>query len=257
MSLAKTLVMITCCMFLLLSWKNEGRGKPKVLVFTKTAGFHHASIPKGAEAIMKLGMENGFVVDTGSSDGLITERSLKNYAVVVFLNTTGNILDTVQQADFERYIQAGGGFVGVHAATDTEYDWPWYGRLVGAYFNGHPQIQEAALHVTDVSDPSTAHLPTLWKRKDEWYNFKNIDPSLHVLLEIDEQSYNGGTNGSRHPMAWYHAFDGGRAWYTALGHVDESYTDPLFLQHLLGGIRYAAGDQPKPDYRKARTARIK
>lgn len=244
------------CVLFFTACSSKRSGEPRILVFSKTAGFHHASIPKGIEAIMKLGAENGFLVDTTTSGALINEDSLKKYSAVIFLSTTGDVLNNYQEADFERYIQAGGGYVGVHAATDTEYDWGWYGRLVGAYFNGHPQIQDAVLRVIDSTNISTSHLPGIWKRKDEWYNFKKIDSSLHVLLEIDEQSYQGGTNGNPHPMAWYHDYDGGRAWYTGLGHVDESYTDPLFLKHLLGGIKYAIGDNNELDYSKAKTQRV-
>ena len=190
---------------------NKRPGKPKVLVFTKTAGFHHSSIPLGVQAILKLGSENNFDVDTSSDAGQFQEDSLKKYSAVVFLSTTGNLLNQYQRNDFERYIQAGGGYVGVHAATDAEYDWGWYGRLAGGYFNGHPAQQEAVVKVADSTDISTKHLPALWKRKDEWYNFKKLSKEIHVLLTIDEKSYQGGTNGDFHPVAWYHDFDGGRA----------------------------------------------
>lgn len=220
---------------------SEGPKPKKVLIFSKTAGFHHGSIPKGIEAIEKLGAENNFSVDTTTNPALITSDNLKQYAEVIFLSTTGDIFNDAQQQAFEQYIKKGGGFVGVHAATDTEYDWPWYGKLVGAYFNGHPAQQQATLHVVDRSHISTKHLPETWQRKDEWYNFKQLSPDLHVLITIDETSYTGGTNGASHPMAWYHEFDGGRAFYTELGHTDESFAEPLYLQHLLGGIKYAMG----------------
>ena len=212
---------------------------PRVLVFSKTKGFHHASIPFGIAAVQKLGTENNFVVDTTTDATLFTRRNLKKYAAVIFLNTTGDVLNAEQQEAFEKYIRSGKGFLGVHAATDTEYDWPWYNQLVGAYFKSHPKQQEAMLTVTDPTHISTGHLPAQWKRFDEWYNFKSIQNGLHVLLTIDEKSYTGGENGDVHPMAWYHEFDGGRAFYTELGHTDASYADPLFLKHLLGGIQYA------------------
>ncbi len=115
--------------------------QPKILVFTKTAGFHHESIAVGVPAIIKLGLENGFTVDTTSNASYFQEDTLKKYSAVVFLSTTGHLLNNYQEADFERYIQAGGGYAGVHAAADAEYDWGWYGRLVGGYFNGHPEQQ--------------------------------------------------------------------------------------------------------------------
>lgn len=233
---------------------NKREGEPKVLVFSKTAGFKHASIPAGLAAIQKLGQENGFKVDTTKNAELFNEDNLKQYSAVIFLNTTGNVLDYRQEAAFERYIQAGGGFVGVHAATDTEYDWGWYGKLVGAYFNGHPKIQEAKFIVKDQDFPATKFFTdSVWQRSDELYNFKKINPDIHVLLTIDEGSYEGGTNGDFHPMSWYHEYDGGRAFYTELGHTDESYTEDNYLKHLLGGIQYAIGDNEKLDYSKATT----
>ena len=206
------------------------------MVFARTVKYHHASIPKGLAAIQQLGKEHHFDVDTTTDANLFTADNLKKYAAVVFLSTTGDVLNDEQQTAFEQYIRSGGGFVGVHAATDTEYDWPWYNQLVGAYFKSHPKQQEAVLHIVDHSHLSTKHLPAEWKRKDEWYNFKSIQPNLHILITIDEKSYTGGENGDLHPMAWYHDFDGGHAFYTELGHTDESYADPLYLQHLYGGI---------------------
>jgi len=154
------------------------------------------------------------------------------------------VLNQAQQDVFERYIQAGGGYVGVHSATDTEYDWPWYGRLAGAYFNGHPgnpNVRTGSYRVLDTTHVSTRGMPARFSREDEFYNFKSIDSTIHVLVEIDETSYAGGTNGAHHPMSWYHDFDGGRAWYTNMGHTEATYTEPLFLHHLLGGLRYAIG----------------
>ncbi|MBE9599313.1 ThuA domain-containing protein [Pedobacter sp. MC2016-24] len=220
--------------------------KKKLLIFSKTAGFHHTSIPAGITAIQKLGLENKFEVDTSTNSEKITTQNLKQYAAVVFLSTTGDIFNAAQQTAFEQYIKAGGGFVGVHAATDTEFDWPWYGKLAGAYFTNHPKQQMATLNVVDRKTISTAHLPEVWKRKDEWYNFKDIQGDLKVLITLDETSYEGGKNPGYHPIAWYRDFDGGRSFYTGLGHIDESYTDPLFLKHLLGGIQYAMGIKKMP-----------
>jgi type 1 glutamine amidotransferase len=229
-----TLISLSACL-------SVSAQQKKILVFAKTAGFHHQSIAVGIPALQKLGSENKFEVDTTRDAGLFTAANLKQYAAVVFLNTTGDVLDNEQQTAFEQYIHAGGGYVGVHAASDTEYDWPWYGKLVGAYFIKHPEQQVATLQVTDRKSIATKHLPETWTRKDEWYNFKDIQPDIKVLIKIDESSYKGGSNGDNHPMAWYHDYDGGRAFYTGLGHVDASYTDPLFLKHLLGGLQYAMG----------------
>lgn len=219
----------------------SANAKDRVLIFAKTAGFHHNSIAVGIPAIIKLGQENKFDVDTTTDASKFTYDNLKQYKAVIFLSTTGDVLNDVQQAEFQKYIEKGGGFVGVHAATDTEYGWPWYGDLVGAYFKSHPKQQQATLHVVDRDFIATKMLPETWTRFDEWYNYKYIAKGLHVLIKIDEKSYTGGENGDDHPMAWYHEYDGGRAFYTELGHTDESYSDPMYLAHLLGGIKYAMG----------------
>jgi type 1 glutamine amidotransferase len=231
-------------------------GKPRVLVFSKTSGFRHSSISEGKAAIMKLGQENGFLVDTTEKSEYFNEDSLQNYSAVVFLNATGDLLNNYQEADFERYIQAGGGYVGIHAASDAEYDWGWYGRLVGGYFESHPHNQQAKLNVVDANHASTKHLPKEWVRTDEWYNFKKLNRDVKVLLTIDEKSYEGGKNGDHHPMAWYHEYDGGRAFYTELGHTEESYKEENFLKHILGGIEYAIGDNDELNYKKALTERV-
>lgn len=234
------LSLILTCFFILPASAKES---PRILIFSKTAGFHHQSISKGIKAIQKLGIDAKFDTDTTTDAKQINTENLKKYKAVVFLNTTGDILNNEQQSAFENYIRSGAGFVGVHSATDCEYDWPWYGNLVGAYFVSHPQQQEAVLKVHNQKHPATKHLPREWKRKDEWYNFKWVAPNLNVLISLDETSYQPGRNkmGENHPMSWYHEYDGGRSFYTALGHTDESYIDPMFLQHLLGGIKYAIG----------------
>ena len=241
---------------ILLLFTSCSKNEKRILVFSKTAGFRHGSIEAGKVAMLKMGLENNIKVDTTEDASFFTEDILKKYSTVVFLNTTGDVLDYPQQADFERYIQAGGGYVGIHAATDTEYDWAWYNKLAGAYFNGHPKIQEATMNVLDKKHPATTMLQDTWSKTDEWYNFKNIYPKINVLLEMDESSYEGGTHGKdQHPMAWFHEFDGGRAFYTGMGHTDETFQDPTFLEHLLGGIEYAIGDN-KLNYSAAHSPKI-
>ena len=229
----------------------------KVLVFSKTTSFRHESIGVGKEAILALGKKHDFVVDTTENSEQFAEQTLKNYNVIVFLNTTGDVLNDAQQLEMNRWIQAGGGFVGIHAAADTEYDWPWYGELVGAYFNGHPSdpnVRDASVLVLDKTHLSTTHLPDTWQRTDEWYNYKDISPEINILLNLDEKSYEGGTNGDNHPIAWYRDFDGGRTWYTGLGHTDESYADEYFLKMLWGGIQYAAGPGVPVNYNNSQVA---
>ena len=225
---------------------SEPAAKPKrparILVFSKTAGFRHDSIPAGIAAIRRLGRAHGFSVTATEDASAFRRKRLGRFDAVVFLNTTGDVLDPAQQAAFKSYIRHGGGFAGVHSATDTEYDWPFYARLVGVHFASHPAIQRATIKIVDRSHPSTRALPRRWTRTDEWYNFA-ADPrgGVHVLALLDESTYSGGTMGADHPIAWCHRVKGGRAWYTALGHTIDSYSEPLFREHLLGGILWAAG----------------
>lgn len=246
----------------LASCSKKREGQPKVLIFSKTAGFYHESIPNGIAAIQKLGAENGFAVDTTKNAELINEENLAQYAAVIFLSTTGDVLDHYQEADFERYIQSGGGFVGIHAAADTEYEWGWYGRLVGGYFSDHPgindphpNVQPGKITKTGEKHPSVDFLPESWERTDEWYSYKKVNPNTKKLLMLDEASYQGGADMGEHPIAWYHDFDGGRAYYTGGGHTKESYEEADFLKHLLSGIQYAIGENQELDYSKAKSKR--
>ncbi|MFJ3808538.1 ThuA domain-containing protein [Streptomyces sp. NPDC090073] len=227
----------------------------RVLVFSKTAGFRHDSIPEGVEAVRQLGRANGFTVDTTEDAGAFTGKNLSRYDAVVFMSTTGDVLDAAQQDAFEGYIRHGGGYVGVHAAADTEYDWAFYGGLAGAWFQNHPAIQPATVNVEDRAHPATSHLGRTWELTDEWYNYRS-DPRdrAHVLASLDETSYTGGTMNGDHPIAWCQDYQGGRAFYTGGGHTKESYADPAFRQHLLGGIRWVIGDtqadcRPENGYR--------
>ncbi|MGH3875623.1 MAG: ThuA domain-containing protein [Actinophytocola sp.] len=216
---------------------------PTVLVFSKTAGFRHDSIPTGIAAIQELGAANGFAVEATEDAAAFTAENLSHYSAVVFLSTTGDILNAEQQTAFENYVDSGGGYAGVHAAADTEYDWPWYGDLVGAYFKSHPAIQQAVVRTEGHDHPSTAPLPDTWTRTDEWYNYQtNPRSSVKVLATLDESTYDpGGDAMGDHPIMWCHPQGAGRSWYTGGGHTNESYAEPEFRDHLAGGIRYAAG----------------
>ncbi|HYQ84703.1 MAG TPA: ThuA domain-containing protein, partial [Rubrobacter sp.] len=230
-------------------WENRieppATGPDRILVFSRTTSFRHGSIEAGIAAIRSLGAANGFAVDATEDPRQLTTANLGRYKAVVFLSTTGNVLDAEQQAAFMAYIRHGGGYVGIHAAADTEQGWPWYGSLVGAYFASHPEPAQARIRVENRDHPSTRTLPDPWNRFDEWYDFEQNPRSrgVTVLLTLDETSYSGGQMGNDHPIAWYHEYDGGRAWYTGGGHTDASFSEPAFLEHLLGGIRYAAGIQ--------------
>lgn len=242
---------------------SAASGQPtfRALVFSKTVAFRHASIPAGVAAIQRLGAQHDFTVDATEDAGAFTDATLTRYDVVVWLNTTGDVLTDDQQAAFERYVRGGGGYAGIHSAADTEDDWAWYGGLVGTTFRDHPgtvspKFQVATVDVLGRDTAATQSLPPRWEREDEWYNFRT-DPrhTVRVLAEVDERTYdprgNGVAGGSpgmgrHHPISWCQPYDGGRAFYTAVGHKAEYFAEPLLLSHVLGGIRMAAGAAPFP-----------
>jgi len=257
----KLISLLSVVSLFVLAWSCVEKEPTRVLVFSKTAGYRHESIPAGIEGIRKLGSQHNFLVDTTENADNFNEENLRRYKAVIFLNTTGDVLNPQQQNDFERFIQAGGGYVGIHSATDTEYDWPWYGKLAGAWFDNHPSdpnVQDGVFQVVDKNHLSTDSLPDTWPHRDEFYSFKNISPDIKVLVKVDEKSYKGGTNGDNHPMAWYQEFDGGRVFYTNMGHTPETFTEPLFVRHLWGGIQYVlGGSEPVTlNYAKASTKRV-
>jgi type 1 glutamine amidotransferase len=231
----------------------SGDKRFNALIFSKTAAFRHTEcIPQGTVAIAQMATHRGFEVDATEDAAAFNDQNLANYDVVIFLCTTGDVLNATQQAAFERYIRAGGGYAGIHSASDTEYDWPWYGGLVGAYFLDHPfapQFQVATMYVEDRHTAATNGLGTTWTREEEWYNFRTNprDAGVHVLLTVDEETYDpSGYTGSQgmgddHPISWCHPYDGGRSFYTALGHRGIYWEEPKVLSHVLGGIEMAAG----------------
>lgn len=211
-----------------------------VLVFSKTAGYRHSSIPTGVAAISELGRANGVRVTATEDAGQFTAGNLARYQAVVWLSTTGDVLDVEQQAAFEAYLENGGGYVGVHAAADTEYDWPWYGGLVGAWFADHPPVNEARVSTEDRTNPATKDLAEPWIATDEWYRFRtNPRSTVRVLQSRQSTGYTGALAGDR-PITWCHDYSGGRAFYTALGHTEQMWADPTFRLLLWGGIRVAA-----------------
>jgi cytochrome c len=216
-----------------------------VLVFSKVNGYYHDSIPAGQEAITELGAEHGFDVTVSDDATIFTDAGLAPFDAVVFNNTNsrdGSILDAAQRAAFERYITKGGGYAGIHSASGTEYDWPWYGRLMGAFFDKHPAVQPLKVQVDDRAHPSTRDLPQVWERTEEPYDFRtNPRGTVHVLASYDTRSYTGHTMGADHPISWCQDFEGGRSWYTGLGHDAAAYDDAAFRSHILGGIEWAAG----------------
>ncbi len=222
----------------------------KALLFTKTDGFHHESILEGVSTIRQLASRNDFTVDWHENATIFNDKALEKYDAIILLNTTGNILTNEQQAAFEKFIRAGKGFVGIHSASDTEYEWPWYTKMVGMMFKIHPKNQTAYLKVENTNFPGMERFPAKLLWTDEWYEFgERKADDLKFLLSVDEKSYNpyakwgeneGKGMGNFHPVSWYHPYDGGRAFYTALGHIPLTFSDQIFQNHIYGGIYWAA-----------------
>ena len=222
--------------------EDDTAAKPRILVFTKTASFHHDSIPDGIKCVREV-MAQDADIDQTEDSTLFTKDNLAKYRAVVFLSTTGDVLNDGQQIAFQDFIESGGGFAGIHAASDTEHDWVWYDEMIGAHFAGHPAIQQATVIVEDRTHSSTEMLPEKWQRTDEWYRFKRnprkVD-GIHVLARLDESTFEGGGMDGDHPCMWWRNMKTGRCWYTAGGHTKESFADPLFREHMKQGILWAA-----------------
>jgi uncharacterized protein len=208
----------------------------RLLVYTRTTGYRHDSIPAGIAALRGM---DGYTVDATEDPAAFRHEELNAYAAVVFLSTSGDVLDEAGKEAMKSYVAAGGAWLGIHGASTTEYGWPWFGDLVGARFDQHPPVQSGVITVADKDHPATERLGATWTRTDEWYAFTdNPRPRVRVLLTVDETSYEGGTMGADHPIAWCHERLGGRSFYTALGHTDESFAEPAFLAHLRGALAW-------------------
>lgn len=223
---------------LLIIFTNFNQNTNKVLVFSKTEGYRHESIETGVQTLIELGRENSFEVTHTENAEFFTDNNLKAYDLVIFLSTSGDFFNANQEQAFEKYIKNGGNFMGIHGASAGEYDWAWYGKLLGGFFLDHPEKSNATIKRVNDTHQSTKHLPEKWTRYDEWYNYKSISPNIKVLLTLDETTYKGGKNGENHPIAWCQEFNDTRSFYTGLGHTIESYSEPEFREHILGGILY-------------------
>jgi cytochrome c len=212
----------------------------RVLVFTKTAGFRHSSIGAGLTAVQDIAERNRIILTQTEDASMFDATALGDFDAVVLLNTTGDVFNSEQELAFQSFIESGGALIGVHAAADTEPDWPFYRELLGAHFVSHPAVQTATLEVEDRMHPATRSLPDPWQHEDEWYNFdRNPRVDAHILLGIDESTYDGGTMGTDHPVAWTRQVGSSRIFYTALGHTEASYAEPEFVSHLEGGLLWA------------------
>ena len=216
----------------------SGNNSYSVLVITETKGWVHDSIESGLKLIQNIGNKNNFNVYHSDNSSVITYKNLKEIKTIIFLNTTEEILTDVEQKVMESFIKSGKGFVGVHSAADTEYNWQWYGKLVGAYYRNHPEVMNGK--ILTINHKITNHLDSEWEIEDEWYNFDYVNYDINILLNLDEDSYIGGEHPDYHPITWYHEYDGGRSFYTGLGHTKEVYDDERFIKLLEKGILYAS-----------------
>ncbi|PZR21979.1 MAG: Crp/Fnr family transcriptional regulator [Citrobacter freundii] len=232
---------VTIMLLVYVSSAAVAQRKPgKVLVFSKTeGGYRHASIEAGKEMFIAMAKQKKFIADTTEDAAVFTIDRLKQYDVIVFLSTRGNILDSLQQIALQEFIHLRKGFIGIHAATTTEYEWPWYNKLIGAYFDGHPEPQSAHYRKADKNFYPLRDFPDTLTWMDEVYNFKSVQDSLHYVITVDEKSYEGGKMGAVHPVSWYHYFEGSRVFYISLGHFDSAYTDPMFTQIIYRGLEWA------------------
>jgi type 1 glutamine amidotransferase len=241
-------------------------GKINVLVYTKNGkGYVHENIPSAVSCIQKLGKQYGFKVDTSSNASVMTEDNLKQYTLLIFPSTNNDVFDTdIQRLAFRRYIEAGGGFVGIHSVTGTERNWKWFKMMLGGTFSWHAKFQKFSVKVIDPSHPSMQGLPKVWEKEDECYFAKELYPGTKAILAHDITTLNISDTAQKrrilenaahfselYPAAWIQDFDGGYAWVTALGHDKKDYSDPVYVQHIFQGIRYIAGSVKKLDYRKA------
>lgn len=253
------LVLIALPIFLF-SFHTQNRKEKRILVYTKNGeGYVHDNIASSVKAIKKLGKENGFYVDVSDDSEVFKKGNLEKYSCIVFSNTNNDVFSKDEEkVAFMRYIQAGGGYVGIHSACGTERNWQWFTKLTGGTFDVHAKFQEFTVKVIDHNHPSTKDLPDEWVLKDECYFVKDMNPAIHVLITNDLSTIEDDRKdtfptlfGNDFPGAWFHEYQGGRSWYTSYGHSPEDYEDLLFMKHILGGIIYAIGDNRELDYSKA------
>jgi type 1 glutamine amidotransferase len=219
--------------------------KDEVLIFSHTTGYRHDSIPAGIAATERIAKRQGFSVRASEDPALFTSRGLRGVRAIVFLSSTtdpkapsSEWLTGERRAALQSFVRSGGGVLAVHAAADSHYGWPWYGRLIGGRFARHPEgTPPGTLTLADRSHPVTGGMPATIRRSDEWYEFADYDPTSRLLVTLDPASI-GEADVNPNPISWVRQVDGGRVFYTAMGHTAESYSDPYVLRHLSNGLAW-------------------
>lgn len=232
------LIGITCTLFVACKKKSEEDTTFHTLVFTKTTGYRHESIDAGKTMFRNKATDWNLTLTETEDAGTFTVDNLKNYKIIVLLNSSGELFTDPQRAALQSFVRSGGRVLGIHAAADAEYNWGWYPQMLGGWFYSHPAIQDAECYPVVADHAATRGLPDRWKRKDEWYNIKSLQTNNVTVLAVDEGTYNGGIHGGNHPISWYRSFEGGKIFYTAMGHTTETYSEPLFIQHIGGAIEW-------------------
>jgi uncharacterized protein len=234
---------------LLVALPASAADSKRVLIYSGSTGFRHESIEPGVAAIKVLATREGFAADTSEDPNVFTAERLKPYSVIVFVSSTTNPKDPASEwfvgerrEALQGFVHAGKGIVGIHAAADSHFNWPWYTKMIGGVFERHPQGTPAGeLTVVDGTHPSTRGLPQTIPHIDEWYYYKDFNPRVQLLMTFDPASI-GETDANPNPISWAHEFEGGRVFYTGLGHTKEAYRTSFFLKHIAGALHWAAGD---------------
>jgi type 1 glutamine amidotransferase len=232
------LIGVLCTLFFSCKKKTEEDTTIRTLVFTKTAGYRHESIDAGKTMFRNKATEWNLTVTETEDAGTFTISNLNNYKLIVLLNCTGELFTDPQRAALQNFVRSGGRVLGIHGASDAEYNWAWYPQMLGGWFHSHPEIQEAVCYPVVADHLSTRGLPDRWSRTDEWYNIKSLQSDNVTVMAVDESTYTGGIHGSTHPISWHRSFEGGKIFYTAMGHTSETYSEPLFIQHIGGAIQW-------------------
>jgi len=218
-----------------------------LLVFSKNEGFRHESLSSGIKMLYDLSENQNWVITATEDASLFSEKILSEFDVVVMMNPSGDALTDKQQAAFESFMRKGKGLVGIHSAATLEYDWPFYGELIGGYFKNHPPAQIGTVIFENFDHPAMEPFRGMKTHTtfDEWYTFReNPRQKVNVLATLDENSIKKYDNDDwrmgDHPLIWWQEKNGMRSFYTGFGHTHEAFQDELIIEHIKNAINWAA-----------------